>query len=395
MKYTKLLFAFSMFLIFIPIRNIYASFCSTKGYTILTINGILTDLEEAIYNKDALTFKLKGPFNNQQLKVDFIYNPTHLAGANDFIDVVQQGLFGQKSDYDLVEMLDDASKKVKTQKLLLVAHSQGNFYANNFYEKVASQAGGVPGKSIGVYGVGSPAGWVAGGGKYLTSDTDSVIAATAARYFSILKPNVHIELKLVDGNGHSFSDVYLKYQGNKIVSDIKSSLSKLKENDEQPENEPCISPPELTAIHKLQGAFLAVADPTALGIRTGLAASYKAGEYVRDTAAKAGALAGRALNKVFVAVNNLAKNLAANVIESLPDDAPNLTTILSGAPPEVSAEENSAPEESENPKVSIEDTVPPEETAQENENNSEDAEEPKKHRSGGGGGGGGGSDSVA
>ena len=195
MKYTKLLFAFSMFLIFIPIRNIYASFCSPTGYTVFTINGILNSKIDVIKNRDKLKSKFSTSYNKEPLTVDYLYNPTHLAGANDFIDVVQQGLFGQKSDYDHVEMLKDASKKVKTQKLVLVAHSQGNFYANNFYEKVASQAGGVPGKSIGVYGVGSPAGWVAGGGKYLTSDTDNVIAATAARYFSILKPNVHIELK--------------------------------------------------------------------------------------------------------------------------------------------------------------------------------------------------------
>ena len=47
-------------------------------------------------------------------------------------------------DYDLIEMLRDASEKVTTQKILLVAHSQGNFYANSFYDLVAGRAGGAP-----------------------------------------------------------------------------------------------------------------------------------------------------------------------------------------------------------------------------------------------------------
>ena len=34
--------------------------CSPNGYTILTINGIFTDLDGAIYNKDALKFIMTG-----------------------------------------------------------------------------------------------------------------------------------------------------------------------------------------------------------------------------------------------------------------------------------------------------------------------------------------------
>ncbi|MDP9249419.1 MAG: DUF5018 domain-containing protein [bacterium] len=392
MKYTKLLFAFSMVLIILPIRNIYASSCSPTGYTIFTINGILNSEIDAIKNRDKLRSKYSTSYNKEPLTIDYLYNPTHLAGANDFIDVIQQGLFQQKSDYDLVEMLSDASEKVKTQKLLLVAHSQGNFYANNFYEKVVSQPGGVPGKSIGVYGVGSPAGWVAGGGKYLTSDTDSVIAATAARYFSILKPNVHIELKPEDGNGHGFADVYLKYQGNKIVSDIKLALSSLKKNDEQPENEPCISQPELTALHKIQGAFLYVADPAAIGIKTGLAASYKAGEYVRDKVGNAGLAIGNAINKVAVSIGKLAKNLSANVSESLPD-AGSLATGLPATNTANAENDNSSPE-SEPASVNLNtETVMSDPNQKENKTSdaAEEVEEKvvskdRARRSGGGGG---------
>ena len=163
-------------LVFLFSPRVFASeLCSTNGYTVMTINGINTNESGAINNKRVLESHLLPTFNNQPLKVDYLYNPTHLAGAGDLIDTVKQGLFDQKSDYDLTEMLDGASQKVTTQKLLLVAHSQGNFYSNNFYNKVASQSGGVPAQSIGVYSVATPANSVAGGGEYITSDTDKII----------------------------------------------------------------------------------------------------------------------------------------------------------------------------------------------------------------------------
>ncbi len=257
-----------IFIIFYFPYIVQAETCSSVGYSIFTINGINTDLIGAQNNKKALGKVLPSEFNNQPLVIDFLYNPTHLAGFGDLVDAVKQGLFDQKSDYDLVEMLNDASQKVKTQKLLLVAHSQGNFYANNFYDKVASLPGGVPSESIGVYGVASPADRVAGGGKYLTSDTDSVIAAIVGRFLKILPPNIHIPLQNSDGNGHSFSDVYLKYQDQRIVSDIRSSLDKLRTNDVQDSQKPCIDPPRLSLFHKAESVMLFVADPVASFSRT-------------------------------------------------------------------------------------------------------------------------------
>lgn len=246
-------------------QKVYADeLCSPNGYSIFTLNGIFTNETGAKENRDRLQDRLSPIFNNEPLTVDFLYNPSHLAGLGDLTDAINQGLFDQQSDYDLIEILSDASQKVKTQKLLLVAHSQGNFYSNSFYDQVASREGGVPSQSIGVYGVASPADRVAGGGKYLTSDTDNVIVSTVNRFISILPPNIHIPIKKNDGNGHSFSDVYLKYQGSRIVSDIKSSLSKLENNDEQLPQYPCIAPPELSLEYKITKGIFIVADPFAI-----------------------------------------------------------------------------------------------------------------------------------
>ena len=296
--------------------------CKKEGYTVSTINGIFTDEEGARNNQRFLRILLKDEYKGEKIDYQYLLNPTHLAGVGDLLDAVAQGLFDQESDYDLIEMLNDASQKVTTQKLLLVGHSQGNFYANNFYDKAASQPGGVPSQSIGVYSVGTPANLVAGGGKYLTSDTDNVIASVVARFINILSPNVHIPLQNdgSDGNGHSFSDVYLKYQGDKIISDIKFSLNKLQNNDEQLPQDPCISPPELTVFHNIQGVAFTSADFV-------INNTNKAGVYIADSAYNSGAIIGSVIHNTALTIDNIVSGLLANAVDSLPDVS-SVTTIL-------------------------------------------------------------------
>lgn len=106
--------------------------CLTSGYTIVTINGVLTNEEGAIENRDKLKDKLPQAYNGEKLIIEYLLNPTHLGGVSDLFNSITQKAFENEvvADYDLIEVLKDASQKVKTQKLLLVAHSQGNFYAN-------------------------------------------------------------------------------------------------------------------------------------------------------------------------------------------------------------------------------------------------------------------------
>jgi len=251
---------FVLFLLLFSFKVSASDVCSTKGYTVVNINGIFTNEQEAILNKKKLKEILPQTFNSQPVIVDYIYNSTHLAGAGDIFDAVNQGFFNSKSDFDLVEMLDDASKKITTQKLLLIGYSQGNFYANNFYDKVANKDGGLPISSIGVYGIATPTDHIAGNGQYLTSDSDKVISTLFNSVKNIMTPNTHIELQDKNNNGHSFTDVYLKYRGNQIVSDIKSSLSKLSSNQIQNTQNPCISPQEISLGHKINKVVLGATD---------------------------------------------------------------------------------------------------------------------------------------
>lgn len=259
----KYFFIFISFFLLSFSSNIYAESCSSQGYSIFTINGIFTDEVGAVYNRNMLKNKLPLTFNSEPIYVDYLYNPTHLSGAGDIFDVIQQGLLNEDSDYDLVEMLYDASEKVKTEKVLLVAHSQGNFYSNNFYNKVVNKSGGIPSSSLGVYGVATPASYVAGGGKYITSDTDKVISNLVGKVLSqnIMTPNTHIDLSGEQGsNGHDFSKIYLKYRGNKIISDIKSSLLELDTDNTRKEDGPCIAPPKIDLFHEINGEIIAISD---------------------------------------------------------------------------------------------------------------------------------------
>src|SRR3990167_4217944 len=242
--------------------------CSPVGYSIFTINGIFANEEKASKNRDKLWEILPPSLNNQPITVNYLHNETHIAGLGDLTMSFYQKIFDYEAvnDYDLVEMLKDASEKVKTQKLLLVAHSQGNFYANSFYDSVAGKDGGVPQESIGVYAVATPAGRVAGEGKWLTSDTDKVIVDLVGLFpfKKIMTPNTSIVLtKGDDFKGHNFSGVYLKYRGQEIVSGIRETLGRLTENNVQNKESPCLAPPKLTLAHKIQGEILSAVDPFA------------------------------------------------------------------------------------------------------------------------------------
>jgi len=277
-KIKYILFIFIFVILFSPEVS-FANVCSKNGYTVLTINGMFTDEDKAKNNLKELKQLFPDLHKNQPLKMDYIMNPSHLAGIGDIFAVAYQKLFDSEEvkDYDLTEMLYDASKKVTTQKLLLVAHSQGNFYANSMYYGIVNQSGGVPAQSIGIYGVASPASHVAGGGKYITSSTDQLINnLRLADILTILPANENIILPKGDtSNGHGFSNIYLKYRGDKIVADIKSSLDKLKNNYDQVADKPCINPPEITLGHKIARLGFTVADPVASGL-------YAMGVNVRD-----------------------------------------------------------------------------------------------------------------
>ena len=240
--------------------------CSPLGYSIISINGMLTDAKGAVYNKNMLSGAIKiKDYNNQKIIYDYVYNPTHGFFA-DFIDAITQKTSEKmfiSDTHDLKNMLVDLSTKVKTQKLLIVAHSQGNFYANDIYRTLGDKEGGVSKSSMGIYGIGTPTSYIAGGGKYLLSKNDSVI--NKIRLFGmmdVLPPNVDIPDNPEDEfNGHGLVDSYLKYQSKRVSADIMTALHKLKEDASQDSTQICINPPEITIIDEAIDLAYKALDP--------------------------------------------------------------------------------------------------------------------------------------
>ncbi len=276
---TRALLVFALIILFpfTASAQVSGQKCSPIGYTIATINGIFTDKNGAIANKSALKKKFLSTHNNEPLNIEYLYNPSHLGGAGDLLMSAYQKYFENEmvQDHDLITMLTDASAKVATQKFLIIAHSQGNFYANSMYDVLADKTGGVPAQSLAVYAVATPASRVAGNGLYLTSSTDGIIAGIVAYtpYRNIMSPNTHIR-EVVGWNpilGHDFSQAYLKYRADRIVVDVQTSLSKLSTNTIQDTQLPCISTPKLSIAYKVGDVLLTVVDyPIGIAKNTGV-----------------------------------------------------------------------------------------------------------------------------
>jgi len=307
--------------------------CSKDGYTITTINGILTNDEGAKENIKKLKETLGLDFNGQKIDYQYLLNPSHLGGVRDLSDVIAQGNFNEKSNYDLANILIDASKKIKTQKVLVVGHSEGNFYANNFYDEVTSEIFGIPNESIGVYGIATPASRVAGvAGKpditnYITSSTDNIINYIAPVVLqNILPYNTNIsEVANQSGlfAGHDFREVYLTYRPVEIVSGIQSSLKKLQTNNIQNINEICMGALPLTFAQNMQGIVFAVADPTASFLKTVSIGSYHIASAIGNgiinvTTAIASGISSFA-QSIFNNTKGLATNNTASVINATDD----------------------------------------------------------------------------
>lgn len=153
----------------------------------------------------------------------FFANATHLSHAPE----VFQKLFAQvhrdqtmntaRADTDLQKQVDEVAAVLKERPVLLVAHSQGNFYANSVYEFLRVRMDVA--RKLAVQAVATPAGYVAGDGKWTTLKNDLVILPVPGS----LKANaLNSQTGLVN---HEFVDSYLS--GDDSGSKIKEQIREL------------------------------------------------------------------------------------------------------------------------------------------------------------------------
>lgn len=278
-----------LFSILLLTPGVAVAACKGTGTTIVYINGVFTSEVQA--RSDARILKREYDRVYGDDSVSFIngYNPSHLAGLGDITQAASQALNSSISSFDLNTILMQVHPQVTTRKLLLVGHSQGSFYANDMYSYLLEH--GEPKAAVGVYHVGSPASFVAGGGKYLTSSNDSIINAarllasnasqglvplaaadTAPKPKPVMPANVSLSSK---DYGHLFSSVYLAEAPERVVGDIHSALSKLKAEAVSDTGE-CFTAPNAGLGYKATKAGYMVADTAAVGVKTGVGAAQTA-----------------------------------------------------------------------------------------------------------------------
>lgn len=127
------------------------------------------------------------------------------------------------------------TKIVAGKTVVVVAHSQGNFFANAAYDVLYNGAVPIAVNSFGIVSVANPASFVGGGGPYTTALEDLVIGAIA-RVPGVVPPlspnisNINSGAIITDWLGHSITDEYLVDGSRtqpKIVADVDGMIASL------------------------------------------------------------------------------------------------------------------------------------------------------------------------
>src|SRR3989344_6560391 len=88
-----IIFLFSFF-------NFAQAACLSEGYTVVFVNGIFNTREQAQISAEKLQFKLGKTFKSQDVVVRAGYNPSHLAGLGDLVQIAAQSFGASFSSFD-------------------------------------------------------------------------------------------------------------------------------------------------------------------------------------------------------------------------------------------------------------------------------------------------------
>jgi hypothetical protein len=232
----------------------FSSFCSPFGYLVVYINGIDTLPTDATVDATMVLAPAIGSnYEGEDVRVVIAYNPTK-GVMSDLVDVFRQKIteypevksdlllkalttaivgplmpkplvdfisqyhidkiknfgFVGYSNAEIQEMLlVIRNNSFENQKILLVGHSQGGLCANTLFATLTTGDDKVSATAIQTMQIASPAAYVAGNGRYVTSANDLVISGLRLTGLTMLPMNVRISLTIEDVLGHSMSKVYM------------------------------------------------------------------------------------------------------------------------------------------------------------------------------------------
>ena len=242
--------------------------CSKTGTTVVFVNGMNAESEEAIEaQKEALKnkyFKINPLDKNILFR--YAYNPSRGEGM-DLVKSIMQSCSASNDvgDIDLLDMLNQLNERITTERVVFVGHSQGTLYTNALYNRVNAQQ--LPTQSLGLINIATPSHYIPGGGSYLTSTNDTVINAARSAQFSCLRgalpANIDIPYTDIDPAGHKFTEVYLEHAGAQIVRSIHDTIQRLSvDTISRPK---CIDPEIAISWEKTKRVALAVSAPMVNG----------------------------------------------------------------------------------------------------------------------------------
>lgn len=193
-------------LLMFPAHALQTCEAAPEKFHVLFANGILTTVKEGQRSQDKLAETLGPMYGDQDITYDLAYNYT----AGLFEDIIQSAdqyltqytskvmlWFYQEGDVpkwfnDAVQKLPQVIDQViapelsahvakyreailQGQKVLVVPHSQGNFYVNEAKKILETAQPSVPMTSFGIFGVATPANNVGGANApYLTNHRDFI-----------------------------------------------------------------------------------------------------------------------------------------------------------------------------------------------------------------------------
>lgn len=261
------LFLFVAFVVAVPIKGESATFCQnliTDETVVVFGNGIMNTEDDAKESRIALEDILRATLSPQEfskLKFDLAYNKSYgffqdlyesakqKLGAENVItsfwrwmgnqevmpDVLQEKVKTLATQFDFATRVapEDLSNHVllyrtsmlEGKKVLIVAHSQGNFFANAAYEKLFTGDNALTSsQSLGIVSVATPANFTAGDGPYTTLTEDLMIKTIALTTpIGILPPrpsnitNIGSGAVSSDWKGHGFIDEYTAEGSRSVV----------------------------------------------------------------------------------------------------------------------------------------------------------------------------------
>ncbi|RKZ37357.1 MAG: hypothetical protein DRQ49_16340 [Gammaproteobacteria bacterium] len=220
--------------------------CEQAKFRVVFSNGELTSPKQAFTALNELALSLGNSHADQGITYDLAYNYSdeafkQLSQSSDqrlwYVDLARQ-VYNWKYKVNTPELNEHVQKYREAilhgQKVLVVSHSQGNFYTNLAQQMLANLKPTIFMEGFGIFGVATPATHVGGKGTYLTNHLDIITSVPSS-----LPANWTLRRadsgKIVDHIGsipaHHFSDTYLSPYYDirpEVIKGIKQELSKLK-----------------------------------------------------------------------------------------------------------------------------------------------------------------------